>query len=51
MVLVSVLSGHVKGVGMSWYLSQGDDVGLSEGVSIWLGYVRKCLIGRACSKS
>ena len=50
-VLVSVLSGHVKGVGMSQYLSQDDDVGLSEGVSIVLEYVRRCLIGKACSKS
>ena len=50
-VLVSVLSGHVKGVGMSQYLSRGDDVGLSEGVSIVLEYVRRCLIGKACSKS
>ena len=38
-------------IGVSQYLSQGDDVGMSEGVSILLGYVRKCLIGRACSKS
>ena len=50
-VLVSVLSGHVKGVGMSQYLSRDDDVGLSEGVSIVLAYVRRCLIGKACSKS
>ena len=50
-VLVSVLSGHVKGVGMSQYLSRGDDVGMSEGVSILLGYVRRCPIGKACSKS
>ena len=48
MVLVSVLSGHVKSVGMSQYLPQGDDVGLSEGVNILLGYVRKCLSERAC---
>ena len=38
-------------IGMSRYLSQGDDVGMSEGVSIVLGYVRRCLIGKACSKS
>ena len=37
--------------GMSKYTYQNDDVGLSEGVSILLGYVRRCLIGRACSKS
>ena len=36
-VLVSALSGHVKGVSVSRYLPQGDDVGLSEGVSILLG--------------
>ena len=36
-VLVSVLSGHDKGVGMSQYLPQGNDVGMSEGVSILLG--------------
>ena len=49
------LSGHVKGVyrcvKVSKYLSQGDDVGMSEGVSILLGYVSGCLIGKACSKS
>ena len=38
-------------IGVSKYVSQGDDVGLSEGVSILLGYVRRCLIGRASSKS
>ena len=38
-------------IGVSRYLSQGDDVGLSEGVSIVLGYVNGCLIGKACSKS
>ena len=38
-------------IGMSKYLSQGDDVGMSEGVSILLGYVSVCEIGRACSMS
>ena len=38
-------------IGVSRYLSQCDDVGMSEGVSILLGYVRKCLIGRACIAS
>ena len=38
-------------IGMSRYLYQGDDVGMSEGVSIVLGYVSGCLIGKACSKS
>ena len=33
-ILVSVLSGHVKKGGVSQYLPQGDDVGMSEGVSI-----------------
>ena len=38
-------------IGVSKYLSQGDDVGMSEGVSIVLEYVQRCLIGKACSKS
>ena len=38
-------------IGVSKYLSQGDDVGMSEGVNILLGYVSVCPIGRACSMS
>ena len=49
---MSVMQGMSKVyIGVAQYLSQGDDVGLSEGISIVLEYVRRCLIGKACSKS